>query len=193
MRQFFWKMATVLAVCLGLGACASGGPAAVEPAQANLEAPALEDYRLGPSDKVRLIVFGEDDISGEYALSATGHIAVPLLGEVDARGKTVNELSEAIAAGLSEGYVNDAKVAAEVVAFRPYYILGEVVRPGEYPYSAGMTVMKAVAAAEGYTYRAKKNSVFIKRATADEETNVKLSKDIPIYPGDVVRVGERFF
>lgn len=184
--------ALCVAVVLACSGCATSAPNVVSAGEL-ANSVGIEDYRLGPADKVRLIVYGEPDLSGEFALSATGQMSVPLLGEVDANGKTVDELRDAIVLGLSEGFVNDAKVAAEVVTFRPYYILGEVGKPGEYPYSAGMSVLKAVAAAQGFTYRAKKNAVYIKRSDADEEVLVKLTQDITIYPGDIVRVGERFF
>jgi protein involved in polysaccharide export with SLBB domain len=181
------------AMVLALGACSS---TTVEPASlaaADINDGDLLDYRLGPADKIRLIVYGEPDLSGEFALNARGRISLPLLGEIEAEGLTIDELREKVAAGLSEGYVNDARVAAEIVEYRPYYILGEVGDPGEYPYSAGMTVIKSVAAAGGYTYRANKSAVYIKRANHDEEMKVKLTPDLLVYPGDVIRVGERFF
>jgi len=153
----------------------------------------LAEYRLGPSDKIRLIIYGEPDLSGEFSINAHGQLSLPLLGEVDAKGLTIDELRMQVAAGFSEGYLNDAQVAAEVVTYRPYYILGEVALPGEYPYSAGITVFKAVAAAQGFSYRAKKSSVYIRRADEDEEINTKLTQGLMVYPGDVIRVGERFF
>ncbi|MFZ5618056.1 MAG: polysaccharide biosynthesis/export family protein [Pseudomonadota bacterium] len=175
-------------------ACATSGGAPQAPAsvaQANIGQ--LNDYKLGPSDKIRLIVYGEPELSGEFSVNARGDISIPLLGEIAANGLTIEGLKAKITAGLAEGFVNDARVAAEVIEYRPYYILGEIGKPGEYPYSAGMTVMKAVAAAEGFTYRARKSSVYIKRADQEQEYKFELTPDLVVYPGDVVRVAERFF
>lgn len=177
-----------------LSACASAPPPAAVIA-GNDEPPArrLEDYKLGPADKVRIIVYQEPELSGEFSISATGEISFPLLGDIDAAGLTVQQLRDRLAADLSQGYINDARVAAEVLAYRPYYILGEIGEPGEYPYSAEMTVMKAVAAAGGFSYRARKSSVMIKRANSDQEQRFELTHDLMVYPGDIIRVGERFF
>ena len=195
MRYFrLFRPAMMAGVAVALTACASGGvsddAAVAEPIDVAAQ---LKDYRLGPADKVRLIVFGEPDLSGEFAVNARGQLSLPLLGEVDANGLSVEELRNNITVGLSEGYIVGARVAAEVVEFRPYYILGEVDEPGEYPYSSGMSVIKAVAAAGGFTYRANKSTVYIKRATSDEEIKYKMSAQLVVLPGDVVRVGERFF
>ncbi|MEM9015186.1 MAG: polysaccharide biosynthesis/export family protein [Pseudomonadota bacterium] len=197
LADYLRRLALSIAVLM-VAACASDGAQVVESApdaefSSAASALRIEDYKLGPSDKVRLIVYGEPDLSGEFAINGAGQISLPLLGEVDASGLTIEGLRGRIADGLSAGYVRDARVAAEIVTYRPYYILGEVKTPGEYPYSAGMSVMKAVAAAQGFTYRAKKNAVFIKRENSDTEEMVKLSNDVLVYPGDVIRVGERFF
>lgn len=189
------KTAALAMTACVLAACASDEGLSSEAMAAeaiDIEAQ-LKEYRLGPSDKVRLIVFGEPDLSGEFSVNARGQISMPLLGEVEAEGLSVEELRTNITDGLSEGYVVGARVAAEVIEYRPYYILGEVEQPGEYPYSSGMSVIKAVAAAGGYTYRANKSSVFIKRANGDEEMKYKLTAQLVVLPGDVVRVGERFF
>lgn len=176
-----------------LSACATTAPvetAAVEPVNFDEQ---LNDYKLGPADKIRLIVYSEPDLSGEFSINPRGQISLPLLGDIEAADLTIEELRLKIATGLSDGYLNDARVAAEIVEYRPYYILGEVGAPGEYPYSSGITVIKAVAAAKGFTYRASKSAVFIKRADSDEEVKYKLTQQLVVFPGDVVRVGERFF
>lgn len=181
------------AMILALGACASKTVELANVDTVDVSQNELLDYKLGPADKIRLIVYGEPDLSGEFSLNARGQVSLPLLGEIDAEGLTIDELRGKVAGGLAEGYVNDARVAAEVIEYRPYYILGEVGTPGEYPYSAGMTVIKSVAAAGGFTYRANKSVVYIKRANQDDELKVKLTPDLLVYPGDVIRVGERFF
>lgn len=173
--------------------CASSGDAPVATAEPIDIQERLKDYQLGPSDQVRLIVYGEPDLSGEFAVNSRGQISLPLLGEIDAGGLSIEEFRQTVVAGLSEGYVVDARVAAEVIRYRPYYILGEVGEPGEYAYSAGMNVIKAVAAAGGFTYRANKSAVFIKRANSDQEMKYELTQQLVVLPGDVVRIGERFF
>ncbi len=195
MRYFRILRAAALAAlaCL-LVACASdvASNEAMVAEAVDIEAQ-LKEYRLGPSDKIRVIVFGEPDLSGEFSVNPRGQVSLPLLGEVEAEGLSIEELRTNIADGLSEGYVVGARVAAEVIEYRPYYILGEVDQPGEYPYSSGMNVIKAVAAAGGFTYRANKSAVFIQRANRDDEMKYKLTPQLVVLPGDVVRVGERFF
>ncbi|MBL4596800.1 MAG: polysaccharide export protein [Robiginitomaculum sp.] len=151
------------------------------------------DYRLGSGDQLRIIVFGEEDLSGEFVVNGSGQVSLPLVGEVDAAGKTVRELQLGIATRLREGYLTDPRVSAEVLNFRPFYILGEVTAPGEYPYLSGLTVMNAVATAEGFTYRADTRKVFIKRAGAVGEQVYNLTTETPVQPGDTIRIAERFF
>ena len=195
MRLFrILKGAALALTACALAACSSDGMSdeAMIAEAIDLQAQ-LADYRLGPADKIRVIVFGEPDLSGEFSVNARGQVSLPLLGEVEAQGLSVEELRTNITNGLSEGYVVGARVAAEVIEYRPYYILGEVEQPGEYAYSSGMSVIKAVAAAGGYTYRANKASVYIKRANNNDEMKYKLTPQLVVLPGDVVRVGERFF
>jgi polysaccharide export outer membrane protein len=178
---------------LALAGCATaktgGGSSSADPAAAL----SIGDYRIGPADKIRVIVFGEPELSGEFAVNSGGEISLPLLGEIAVDGKTIEEVRRMVTQGLSSGYINDARVAAEITEYRPFYILGEIADPGEYAYSAGMTVFKAVAAAGGFTYRAKKSTVHIKRAIGGDEVELKLSQELAVFPGDVIRVGERFF
>ncbi len=183
----------MLSASIMLGSTAS----LAEPAKA--AAPAAQatapdnDYRLGPADKLHMIVFGETDLTGDYTISSSGKLALPLIGEVDALGLTLTELQAAIAAKYSQGYLNDPHVSLEVLTYRPFYILGEVNKPGEYPYTAGLTVMRAVATAAGYTYRANKHRVFIKHVSDAQEKPYSVDSATLVSPGDVIRVGERFF
>jgi len=186
-------MALTMATLLLSPACTRGpmqtgaGPAAVA-------ADARQgDYRLGAGDKVRIIVYGEDALTGEYFVSGAGTVAFPLIGEVPARGKTLPELQDAIQIKLAEGYIRQPKVSAEVLNYRPFYILGEVGKPGEYPYTAGLTVLNAVATAQGFTYRADTKRVYIKRAEAAVEQAFDLTTTTPVEPGDTIRVRERLF
>ena len=158
--------------------------------------PALQqgaEYRLGSGDQVRIIVFNEETLSGEFVVDGGGRVSLPLIGEISAGGATLREFEAAIVAELSEGYLNDPRVNVEVLNYRPYYILGEVEQAGEYPYTDGLTVMNAVATAGGYTYRANQRVVFIKRAGSDEMVEYPLSAVISVQPGDTIRIGERFF
>ena len=150
-------------------------------------------YRLGASDELRIIVFGEDSLSGEFVIDGEGTISMPLIGEVDAAGLTLQELRGRIEAQLSEGYLTDPRVSAEVQNYRPFYILGEVDTSGEFPYTDGLTVMNAVARAGGFTYRANTRRVFIQRAGSDVEIEVELTPTLRVMPGDTIRITERFF
>jgi len=151
------------------------------------------EYRVGPGDRIRIIVFGQQDLGGEFQLDGTGVVSLPLIGQVVVSDKTVRELESAVADRLRDGYLSDPRVSAEVLNFRPFYILGEVNRPGEYPFTDGLTVMKAVATAQGYTYRANQKRVFIKRAHETEERAVSLEAATTVGPGDTIRIPERFF
>jgi len=161
-------------------------------AQAAVTDPIYE-YRLGSGDKVRIGVFGEPDLTGEFVVSGDGKVSFPLIGEVDALGVTASQLQGKIADKLKGGYLNDPKVTVEVLNFRPFFILGEVNKPGQYDFANGMTVERAVATASGYTYRADKKKVYIKHATDGREVEVPLSSQVMIQPGDTIRIGERYF
>lgn len=168
-----------------LGACA-GTPAGPEGTWQPVE------YRLGASDQIRISVFNEPGLSGPYVVGAQGTIAYPLIGDIRAAGLTVPEFTEALRVALSE-YVRNPSVSVEVTNYRPFFILGEVQRPGSYPYVVDLTVMNAVATAGGFTYRANRNRVFIRRANESVERAYDLGVTTPVMPGDTVRIGERIF
>lgn len=170
---------------------AAAAPAAL-PGGAALSAP---DYVLGSGDRVRITVFGEDRLTGEYAVTTTGEISFPLIGNLPASGHTLAALQTLIRTRLSDGYVKDPRVSAEILGFRPYYVLGEVARPGQYPYVNGITLRQAIAAAGGYTYRAKKSRVYVTSPNTPDEHVVDLKKapTMALMPGDTIRIGERFF
>jgi protein involved in polysaccharide export with SLBB domain len=195
-------------ICLALGATApiahaqdpapAAPPAAAAPQQAapSTAAPATPadpDYQLGSGDKVRVTVFGEPTLSGEFYVTGSGLVSLPLLGEVKAAGLSVRQFQETVETALRNGYLKQPRVSAEVLNFRPFYILGEVSKPGTYPYTSGLTVQNAVATAGGYTYRADKNKVYIKRLGEEKETKMSLTPSTQVAPGDTVRIGERFF
>lgn len=151
------------------------------------------DYVLGSADKIRLTVYGEPSITGEYFVSSSGTVSLPLAGDVQAAGLTLRDFHDRVVKVLQDGYLKDPKVALEVLTFRPFYILGEVSKPGQYPYTSGLTVFNAVATAGGFTYRANTRKVLIKRATETAEHEIPLNAETTIAPGDTVRVMERFF
>lgn len=157
------------------------------------EAGVGNDYRLGPTDRLSITVYGEDEFSREYVVSPLGSISLPLIGEVKAIGLTSDELRRDIEQRLGSGFINKPSVTLVVTGFRDYFILGEINKPGEYPYSAGLTVIQAVAAAEGFTYRAARRYVFLRHAGEETETRVLLKPNMKVRPGDTLRLGERYF
>ena len=152
-----------------------------------------ESYILGPNDRIRLKVYGEPDITGEYEISNSGQVSIPLAGHIKAAGATTRQLEKSIASALAKGIVRDPRVNVEIAQYRPYYILGEVKKSGEYPYRHGLTVLDAVASAGGFTYRANENKVFLRRAGAGVEETLPLDAPVPVYPGDNIRIPERYF
>jgi polysaccharide export outer membrane protein len=162
-------------------------------AQAPAPATSAATYVLGSTDRIRLKVYGEPDISGEYEIDAGGNVSVPLAGHIKAAGSTTRQLEKSITSALSKGIVRDPRVNVEIVSYRPYYILGEVKKSGEYPYRLGLTVMDAVASAGGFTYRANENKIYLRRAGAGIEEVYALDAPVPVFPGDNIRVPERFF
>src|SRR5262249_47740915 len=164
------------------GANTSGAPA-----------PSSNDYKLGSGDKIRVLVFGESNLGGEFEVGAAGTVEMPLIGAVPAMGVTVSQLQNDITTRLKNGYLNDPKVSVQVLNYRPYFITGEVQRTGEFPYKAGLTVQDAIGIAGGYTYRASTGRVYLRRAGAAQEVSVDLTQRINVNPGDSIRVPERFF
>jgi protein involved in polysaccharide export with SLBB domain len=174
-----------------LSACATPVP---PPPDAVVKTEAVRtNYLLGPGDQLRVQVFGQSDLSGTFVVSQYGTIAFPLIGEVRVTGLTTQAVTEKMADALSPDYIREPKVSVEVVSFRPFYILGEVNRPGTYPFTSDLTVMSAVATAGGFTYRANSQQVFIKHEDEAQERSYPLTSTMPVRPGDTVRIGERFF
>jgi polysaccharide export outer membrane protein len=162
-------------------------------AQALPSASSADNYVLGPNDRVRLKVYGEPDIAGEYEIDSTGNVSVPLAGHIKAAGLTTRQLEHSISSALSKGIVRDPRVNVEIALYRPYYILGEVKKSGEYPYRLGLTVMDAVASAGGFTYRANENKVYLRRSGGSVDEVHALDAPVPVFPGDNIRIPERYF
>ncbi len=149
-------------------------------------------YQLGSGDKIRITVFGENDLSGVFDVNGAGMVSMPLVGPVSAKGKTIDQFADIVTDKLKGGYLTDPKVSIEVINYRPFYIIGEVEKPGQYPYTNGMTVLNAVAVAGGFTYRASADSVYIARGGAGE-VEMPVGQMTRVLPGDVVRIPERYF
>ena len=142
---------------------------------------------------MRVTVFGEPELSGEFVVASNGKVSLPLIGEVSASGLTVTQFQSQMELLLRDGYLVSPKVSAEVLNYRPFFILGEVNSPGQYPYANGLTVLNAIATAGGFTYRGNPRDVMIKGSDQSGETRVKLSPDLLVQPGDTIRVLERIF
>lgn len=147
---------------------------------------------LAAGDQVRVTVFGEDDLSGEFEVDATGQLSLPLIGRVTVAGGSADQLEAFVATTLRlDGYVKRPRVSVEILSMRPIFIMGEVNRPGSYPYSTGLTVLKAIALAGGFTYRAKRKVLFVTRDPEQGEQEIRV--DNLVLPGDTIRVNKRWF
>jgi len=150
--------------------------------------------RLQSGDKLKISVFGEDKLTGEYEIDIDGRVSLPLAGTVQAAGITKAELERSLAKKFSSGnYIKDPKVTVDVAAFHPFYVLGEVEKPGEYAYRGGLNVLSAIAVAGGNTYRANRSVVQIQRAGESDFKEYPMEPNVPVYPGDLIRVRERYF
>ncbi len=151
-------------------------------------------YKLGANDRVRIIVFGQPSLTGEYLLDGEGVLAFPLIGNVPASGMTTAQLQQTIARKLEPDYLINPSVSAEVITRRPFYVIGEVHKPGNYPYVTDMTAINAVAMAGGFTYRARKNDFYIKRLDSNGRlVRVEAKPGTTLRPGDTLEVRERLF
>ena len=161
--------------------------------QQSLAEAATAAPKLQPGDKIRVTVFGEDKLSGEYEVDQSGQISLPLAGTVQALGLTQAELEHALAKKFQSQYLKNPKVTVTIATLRPFYVMGEVTRPGEYPYKSGLNVLTAMAVAGGPTYRASRTTVQIQRLGETGLREYPISASVPILPGDVIRVPERYF
>jgi polysaccharide export outer membrane protein len=150
-------------------------------------------YKLGPGDRVRINVFNQPDLSGEYTLDSNGRFSMPLIGTVDAGGLTPVELEVLLIDRFKPDYLVNPRIFIQVGNYRPYYLMGEVASKGAFPYQPGLTYLEAIANAGGFTYRAKQDHVFVIRGEDPEQEEIKLSIDEEVQPGDIIRVAERLF
>ena len=150
-------------------------------------------YALGAGDKVRITVYNEPDLSGEFEVNGQGVLSVPLIGQVPVIGKTTVEVQALLTQRYGKDYLVNPSVTVEVMNYRPFFILGEVNHPGSYPYQNGMTVINAVALAGGYTARANHDRIKVKHSSDKSSEGQEVKEDTTVLPGDVIEVAERFF
>ena len=175
----------VLSMATVTGSCASPG-AGLPPLAATAQGP----YQLGPGDQIRVTVFGLDALNNTYLVGDTGTISLPMIGTVEASGKTVAHFETDIAESIrARQLMLDPKVSAQILAYRPFFIMGEVQRPGQYPYVPGMSIMTAVSIAGGYTFRADTKAVTVTRSSAKG----RASPESNVQPGDLIQVKESWF
>ena len=187
-----------LIAALALSGCMrTTGPVAVGPVPIAYAEPGPASdaaaYQLGPGDKLRVVVYGQEGLTNTYAIDAAGAITMPLIGSVPARGRTPAGLAGEIAGRLRNGFIREPSVAVEIESYRPFFILGEVAAPGQYPYVPNMTVESAVAIAGGFSPRAKRDAVTLTHTDASGSGRFVVPLGTPMSPGDTVFVGERWF
>jgi polysaccharide export outer membrane protein len=156
-------------------------------------AEAVYVYRLGPGDRLKINTYGEDRLSGDFAVNGAGVIAFPLIGDVPASGQTVEQFKTDLVHRLGSQYLRHPNLIVEVENFRPVYILGEVAKPGQFPFAEGMTVFGLVAQAGGFTYRANRGRAMIRHENDAAESTYALTSGAKVRPGDTIRIPQRFF
>ena len=181
-------LAALALAAFALGGCATH-PYDFVAMRDSIDAP----YRLASGDRLRVIVFGQDNLTNSFNVDGAGNVSMPLVGAVHLQGLTTREAAAALAARLSAGYLRDPKVSVEVEAFRPFFVLGEVNTSGQYPFVNGMTAQEAVAIAGGFSPRGDQSSVEITRMIDGKAATASVPLSFPIRPGDTVTVRERFF
>jgi polysaccharide export outer membrane protein len=152
-----------------------------------------DQYTLGAGDMIEITVFGQEDLTVETRLSNTGTISYPFMGDIELVGLTLNQVEQLIDDGLRGDYLVNPSVSVSVIEYRPFFIDGEVNKPGGYPYQPGLTINKAAALAGGFTERAAKDKVTIVRLIAGQEQTFQAGDKDMIFPGDIVTIQQRFF
>jgi polysaccharide biosynthesis/export protein len=179
-----------LGMLLFLAVAACGGPDVAE----TVTIPEAEPYRLDSGDRLRITVFGQEEMTGEYVVDGSGFISLPLIAQVEARRRTAEELEQEISQRLrSESILINPSVNIQVLTYRPFFILGQVAAPGQYAYVEGMTVLTAVAMAGGFTTRADTSDFTIVRKVGNKVIEGRAQRNTLVKPGDVVSVPERIF
>jgi polysaccharide biosynthesis/export protein len=179
----------LLVALIVVGALAGCGERAPSPAATA----GLSPYHLDTGDELRVVVFEQASLTNLYRVDPSGHIAMPLIGAVPARGATTAELEARLAERLARNVLRQPDVTVEVATHRPFFVLGEVSNPGQYPFVPGMTAEMAVAAAGGFTPRANKRTVRVSRTIAGRRHEGRIAVTQPIRAGDTIYVPERLF
>lgn len=196
-RKVFAAAAVMATLGLAAGCAPTGDidelPPSAFATDASAAGPDARNYSLGTGDRVKVTVFGHEDLSGEFEIDGSGRIAMPLIQEIEAASRSARDLEEQITDRLDPEYIKNPRVSVEVMDYRPFYILGEVKQPGSYPYVSGMSAWNAIALAGGFTYRAKEDYVTLRRAGDESGAKRKVPLNTAVLPGDVLQVDERFF
>ena len=150
-------------------------------------------YRLSSGDRLNIVVFGHEDVSGEFQIDGAGNVTLPLLGQLPAAGRTLERLQVELTTALDRDFIVNPRVSIDVLNFRPFFILGQVTSPGRYPYAAGMDVRQAVAVAGGFTRRARTSTMIIIREGPEGRTHIEATPDMPVLPGDTIEIERRVF
>ena len=189
-RLFGWT--AIIAIGLQLGGCYRDfGPVVQDSVPSP---PSAVASHLQAGDSLKIIVFGEDALSGIYDISPAGVLSMPLVGSIPAAGRTRADVEHALTRAYASGkFLQEPKITVSVVTFRPVYIFGEVTTPGKYAYTSGLDVLTAVATAGGFTYRATRDSVLIRHPGEEVWQEYSLAAPLPVEPGDLIRVPERYF
>jgi len=183
----------ILGLFVSLSGCGGGNVRPVTEAERKaLEAEAAAPPKLQSGDKIHVTVYNEPTLSGEYQIDPSGFVSLPLAGTIKAAGLTQAELEQQLSSKFSTGYLKDPKITVGVSEFRPIYIVGEVEKPGAYPYTGGLTALKAIAIAGGATYRANQSKIEIQHPGESEMHEYDMSDPIPILPGDIIKVPRRY-
>lgn len=192
--RWFHRFMAVVILCIFMHGVAVAAPEVPQGSYSD----GLESYQLGVDDRLRITVYGEDDLTGSYSVAADGTVSMPLIGAVPVAGLLLPQVEALITAQLKDGYFVDPSVSIEIESYRPFYILGEVGTPGRYEYANHITILNAVALAGGFTYRAKQKTVKVQRPGytgegVDARGYITLQPHDLVFPGDVLLVEERFF
>ena len=192
--EYMLRISALVLCTATLSACAdSSFVSSPDLASANGRNKLSRIHRLGVGDKIKLGVYGEQDLSGQFEVNALGVVPVPLIGEVPAKGLSIQEFREHVQRRLSDGYVKSPKVSVEIIAYRPIFVHGEVKSGGEFTFKFGTRLRDVVAMAGGYTYRAEKGYALVTREGEQVEMRLSMASDELVLPGDNVRIPERFF
>ena len=196
MQQAFGRLALLLsgfAALLAIAGCSSAGSSGVAAYQEPAARPAvLSPYTLHTNDQLHVQVYNEQTITGDYTVDSSGSLSIPVAGRVKAAGLTVEQLERRIAARLNGSILKDARVNVQITTYAPFYIRGEVKKPGEFPYKPGLTVADAVALAGGYTYRANESRVLVRSSGSNAQITRPMDANPSVSPGDNITVPERF-